>query len=159
LLLIDQCTQLYQSQYQARFPQYSNQDYYHFLKVCQAFSMTGNCITRTVIAENSDEIISSAVLLKNHNRLYLLMNATTQKGRSMAANHFLIDQIIQEFSEENLVFDFEGSERKGIREFYQSFHPENQPYFQVSFNKLPTWQNWIIHTFLKEAGTLIKTSH
>jgi hypothetical protein len=68
----------------------------------------------------------------------------------MAANHFLLDQIIQEFSEENLIFDFEGSERKGIKEFYQSFHPENQPYFQVSFNQLPYWQKWIRQKFFIE---------
>jgi hypothetical protein len=145
--LIGQCINLYQTQYQERFPQYRNQDFHRFLKLCLTFSVTGNCITRTVFAENTAEIISSAVLLKNHNRLYLLMNVTTKKGRSMAANHYLLDQIIQEFSEENLVFDFEGSERKGIQEFYLSFQPENQPYFQVSFNKLPAWLNWIRSKF------------
>ena len=146
-LLIDKTIQLFQKQYQERFPQYRNQDFDRFFALCLSFSSSGNCITRTVVLDKTDDIISSAILLKNHNRLYLIINVITQEGRALAANHFLLDQIIQEFSEENLIFDFEGSEMKGIKEFYQSFHPENQPYFQVSFNKLPTWINWTRNKF------------
>lgn len=149
-LLIEKSIQLFQSQYQERFPQYSNQVFNRFSDACLAFSMTDNCITRTVFTEDGNELLSTAVLLKNHNRLSLVMNATTQKGRTFAANHFLLDQIIQEFCEENLLFDFEGSERKGIKEFYQSFHPVNQPYFQVSFNLLPLWLNWIRNRFFTQ---------
>lgn len=145
--LFEKSIQLFQTQYQERFPQYNSITYNRFQELCLAFEKTGNCITRTAFDETGNEILATAILLKNNNRLSLLMNATTNIGRALAANHFLLDQIIQEFSEENILFDFEGSERKGIKEFYQSFHPDNQPYFHVSFNKLPSLINLIKNKF------------
>ncbi len=140
-LLIENCVSLFQKQYQERFPHLTNESILRFKQICLKFSKDGRCITRTVYAEN--ELVSTAILFNHCHRLYLIMNATNETGRTLAANHFLIDQIIQEFSEEELLFDFEGSEKKGIKAFYESFHPANQPYFQQSYNKLPKWVNWI----------------
>ncbi|MCX6205399.1 MAG: hypothetical protein NTZ19_04010 [Bacteroidetes bacterium] len=146
-LRLEESIHLFQTQYQERFPQFHKVIYTNFLDVCMALSNTNNCISRSVFTENGNEILATAVLLKNSNRLSLIMNATTQTGRTLAANHFLIDQIIQEFSEEKILFDFEGSELKGVKEFYASFHPVNQPYFQVSYNRLPSILNWIRNNF------------
>jgi hypothetical protein len=65
------------------------------------------------------------------------MNTTTTPGRKLKANHFLINNIIKEFSQTNLLFDFEGSDLAGVKEFYQNFGPVNQPYFHYHFNFLP----------------------
>jgi len=51
------------------------------------------------------------------------LNATTEDGRKSAANHFLIDQLIREFCEEEWLLDFEGSDLEGVKHFYQSFIP------------------------------------
>lgn len=147
-LILEESIRLFQTQYEERFPHYHKKIYNNFLHVCIELSRSHNCITRSVFTENGNEILATAVLLKTSNRLTLIMNATTLTGRTLAANHFLIDQIIQEFSEEKLLFDFEGSELKGIKEFYASFHPENQPYFQVHYNRLPSLLNWIRNKFL-----------
>jgi hypothetical protein len=147
-LTIEKSIQLFQMLYRERFPQYHQTDFQHFLSLCLQLSATENCFTRTVLL--NDEMLSTAVILKTENRLFLIMNATTPNGRSVASNHYLIDQVIQEFSEENFVFDFEGSEQKGIKAFYQSFHPINQPYFQVHINQLPAWVNWFKERFFNK---------
>jgi hypothetical protein len=142
-LSVERSIQEFKNQYQDRFHNYKDSDFLRIQEACLAFSKSGNCITRTVYSESNLEMLSTALLLKSKNRLYLLMNATNNQGRIMAANHYLLDQIIHEFSEELLLFDFEGSERKGIQTFYESFRPKNQPYFYIRINQLPYWINMI----------------
>ncbi|MEI7627302.1 MAG: hypothetical protein WCJ80_03630 [Bacteroidota bacterium] len=139
----------FQAQYQERFPHYNFTDYQNLIKVCLELAKNNQCIIRSVHNETTNDPLSIALLLKDNKRLYLLLNTTNTIGRSFAANHFLLDQIIQEFSEENLVFDFEGSEKKGIKEFYESFHPEIQPYYHCRFNNLPFLMNYVRKLFEK----------
>lgn len=133
----------FQAQYQERFPKFNFKVYQNLIKVCLELSKNNQCIIRSAHNDTTNEPLSIALLLKDKNRIYLLLNTTNTIGRSYAANHFLLDQIIQEFCEETLVFDFEGSERKGIKEFYESFHPEIQPYFHCRFNYLPFLLNYV----------------
>jgi hypothetical protein len=65
------------------------------------------------------------------------MNTTTAEGRKLKANHFLLNEVLKEFSGNKMIFDFEGSDLDGVKEFYQNFGPENQPYFHYHFNELP----------------------
>ncbi len=53
------------------------------------------------------------------------------------ANHTLLNEVLKEFSERDLLFDFEGSDLPGVKEFYEYFGPVNQPYFHYHFNYLP----------------------
>jgi hypothetical protein len=46
-------------------------------------------------------------------------------------------EILKEFSGRNLLFDFEGSDLPGVKEFYECFGPIDQPYFHYHFNDLP----------------------
>lgn len=136
-LSIENAIQLFKSYYEDRFPAYNNRDFLQFQNACLKLSIKERCITRTIFLESNHEILATAVLLRSKKRIYLIMNATNPQGKHTSANHYLIDQIIQEFSEEEMLLDFEGSERHGIQSFYEKFHPENQPYFQVRINRLP----------------------
>lgn len=136
-LSIEKAIQLFKTNYEDRFPEYGNRVFFQFQQLCLRFAAIENCITRAIYSKNKQEILATAVLLKTNKRIYLIMNATNPHGRQVAANHFLIDQIIQEFSEEEMLFDFEGSERNGIQTFYENFHPKNQPYYHVKINRLP----------------------
>jgi hypothetical protein len=140
---IEDAIQLFQSQYKDRFPQYGFKVYQNLTNACLELAKRKQCIIRSVQTESSNEPISIALILKDKKRLYLLLNLTNNIGRAFAANHYLLDQVIQEFCEEDILFDFEGSERKGIKEFYESFHPTLQPYFHYRFNNLPFLINWI----------------
>lgn len=142
-LPIESAIQLFKTNYEDRFPEYSNRDFFQFQQVCIKFSILNKCITRTIFSESNKEVLATAILFRSEKRIYLIMNATNPKGRLIAANHYLIDQIIQEFSEEEILLDFEGSETKDIQSFYENFLPKNQPYFHIKINQLPFLVNLI----------------
>lgn len=128
--------QLFRKYYQARMPYVTEDSYKKFTRLCNALYKKQMVLTRAVL-NNEKEILAIALLLKDNKRIYNLMNTTTMPGRKLKANHFLINEIIKEFSHTNLLFDFEGSDLAGVKEFYQNFGPANQPYFHYHFNFLP----------------------
>ena len=114
----------------------SDLDYAHFSELCQLFALKNQCIVRQVMNENGI-LLSAALLLKDERRLYYIINVTTSEGKSFQANHYLTDQIINEFSGTELLLDFEGSNIPGIRIFYEMFGAVNQPYLHWHFNSIP----------------------
>jgi hypothetical protein len=87
---------------------------------------------------NADGVmLSIAIFLKDEKRIYNIMNTTTDAGRDAAANHFLLDNVIREFADQNLLLDFEGSDLPGVKSFYENFGARNQPFNHYHFNRLP----------------------
>ncbi|OIR00733.1 hypothetical protein GALL_172580 [mine drainage metagenome] len=111
-------------------------DYHRFKNLCILLKEKDQCIVRQVKNKNG-EILSAALSLKDNRRIYNIINATTEEGKNINANHFLIDNIIQEFAGQNLLFDFEGSNITGVKNFYKMFGSINQPYFHWHYNNLP----------------------
>ena len=140
---VDFIIDMYKRLYGARFPSVKQKDYLSLKKNCNYLHNTNNLILRTIHLEG--EIIAAIILLKDSNRLYNVASSITQKGRKMSANHFLYNKIIDEFSEQDLIFDFEGSDINGIADFYKSMGPINEKYISVKFNNLP----WFVKLFKK----------
>ena len=97
--------------------------------------MKNKVFTRAVY-NHKNELLSIALFLEHNNRLYNMMNTTTDTGKKVSANHFLFDKIIEEFSNSHYILDFEGSDVIGIKEFYKNFNPINEPYFYYKINNL-----------------------
>ena len=132
---IPQAISTYKNFYADRLVKTTQQDFDHFLNLCLQLNETENCLVRKVL-NNNNELLAIALLLKDDFRIYNIANSTTELGRKTAANHFLIDSILKEFSNSNLIFDFEGSDIEGVKSFYQNFGALNQHYFHWHFNKL-----------------------
>jgi hypothetical protein len=129
--------QLYQAYYGNRLNHVKSKDYQNLIHYCQVDrEKTGSCFTRSVVNDNN-EILAVAVLLKDEKRLYNIANSVSPIGRELHANHYLIYNIIKEFAEQALYFDFEGSVIPGVKEFYKAFGPEEETYFTHQFNNLP----------------------
>ncbi|MES2329349.1 MAG: hypothetical protein V4539_07065 [Bacteroidota bacterium] len=124
---------MYHSQYHERMKHIKEKDYLHFSKLCDHLKDSEHCFARAA-KNNKDEILAIAVFLKDNKRIYNMMNTTTTHGREKEANHFLLNQVLHEFAGQSLLFDFEGSELPGVREFYENFGPMNQPYFHYHYN-------------------------
>lgn len=121
----------------------SETEFMKFCNYCEhAASFNQQCFTRTILNEQK-EIMSTALLLRDNKRIYNILNTTLPAGRSTAANHFLFDQIIQEFSEEPIWLDFEGSSIPGVQYFYQQFGPIKETYFVYHYNHLPFPLNFL----------------
>ena len=128
---IDQYRKLYSS----RFLFVTDKDY-NALKInCNLLQKQHNLILRTACIKG--EIFAAIVLLKDIKRLYNIGGSITEQGRKLRANHFLYNKVIEEFSEQDLILDFEGSDIKGIADFYLSMNPINQKYISIKFNNLP----------------------
>ena len=126
----------YMAHYGNRMPHVKEEHYKNFTNLCRQLESTDQCIIREVKNEKGN-LISSALLLKDANRIYNMMNTNTEIGRQLSANHFLYDCIIKEFAGSKLIFDFEGSDLPGVKSFYENFGPVNQPYFDWHYNNLP----------------------
>lgn len=125
---------MYHSHYNERMKKHiKEKDYKHFSQLCESLHKNKECFARTAKNEQN-EILAMAVFLKDTKRIYNIMNTTTHKGRDKEANHFLLNQVLHEFAGQPLLFDFEGSELPGVREFYEHFGPMNQPYFHYHYN-------------------------
>ncbi|QEC68818.1 hypothetical protein FRZ67_16440 [Panacibacter ginsenosidivorans] len=127
---------MYKELYSKRLKNISLKDYENFEKLCNYLHTQNNTAVRKVVSANN-ELLAVALLLKDKQRLYNLMNSTTGAGRKTEANHFLFDEIFKEFAGSKLLFDFEGSDINSIRKFYEKFDVVNQSYQRLHFNNLP----------------------
>ncbi|WP_205513168.1 hypothetical protein [Longitalea arenae] len=129
--------------YGERLQHITDADYDRLGKVFAYLHKQGRLLVRTVSANG--KLLSSAVLLQDAKRLYLMASVTGAEGRSAGANHFLIDALIREFAGTALILDFEGSDQPGIAHFYKNFGSIDQPYFFYTYNRLP----WPLRLFKK----------
>jgi hypothetical protein len=136
--------QLFKTLYGQRFPNVSRDDYKRLLNVSATLNEKGECLIREV-KDNSGNLLSVALCLIDHRRIYYLLSTTTPEGKTKLANHFLIDNLLREFSSRELFFDFEGSDISGIAHFFKKFGVVDQPYFYYRWNALP----WPLKLFKK----------
>lgn len=132
----------FREQYGARIQQALPADYQRFQQLCEHLQQKEQCLVRSV-RDQQGGLLAIALLLKDSRRVYNLMNTTLPGGRHKEANHWLIDQIIQEFSGQPLLLDMEGSELPGVKNFYGSFGAVAQPYFHYHDNHLPWPLRWL----------------
>lgn len=125
----------YQEQYADRMPHLSNEDFERLAILCKHFCNRNACIVRS-IKDKEGHTLSNALLLKDTRRIYHLLNTTFKEGRTKHSNHRLMDQVLQEFSGNQLLFDFEGSDLPGVKSFYKKFGCHVQPYFHYQRNYL-----------------------
>jgi len=125
--------QHYQQQYAQRMPHLSQEDFARLSELCKFYSERGRCILRSVTTSEGS-VLSDTLLLKDNRRIYHLLNTTFQEGRKVHSNHWLIDQVLREFSNQQLLFDFEGSDLPGVKTFYKKFGGHVQPYFHYRRN-------------------------
>lgn len=127
---------LYKTLYKERMQHVKESDYNNFTKACAHASLNNQLVCREAVDENN-ELVAVALLINDGERLYNLMNTTTEKGRKIAANHFLLNAIIKEHAGKELKLDFEGSDLPGVKAFYENFGAINQPFYAVKYNDLP----------------------
>ncbi|MBX2932323.1 MAG: hypothetical protein KF781_10295 [Chitinophagaceae bacterium] len=117
-------------------------DYTNFHKLLLQLQSQENIIIRKVV-NKENELMSIALLMKDNKRYYNILNTTTEAGRKTEANYFLYNKILQELSNQKMIFDFEGSDLLGVKKFYEKFGAINQPYFLWHYNVLPKPIKWL----------------
>lgn len=132
---IDEAVDVFRELYSERFGEFE-EPFQRLWKLCGYLSESGNLVVRSVRKPNG-ELLAAALLPKDGRRVYNILNSTSPEGKRVEANYFLLSQIWKEFERSGLLFDFEGSDIPGVREFYRKFGAVNQPYLRLGFNRLP----------------------
>jgi len=132
---IEEVIGAFKKEYESRMGIADN-DYKRFCTLCLQLEKKGMAFGRKV-ENDKRETVAVALFLKDGKRIYNIMNTTTAAGRGAKANHYLLTEVIKEFAGQPLLFDFEGSDLPGVKEFYFNFRPAYQPFFHYHFNRLP----------------------
>ena len=114
----------------------SNNNYNRFSQLCSEIKKRAGLLVRKIHSPEG-KLLSTAILFKDNRRIYYILSATNLEGRKMEANYFLLHHLIKEFSNQDLIFDFEGSDIQPIRFFFKKFGAIEQPYTFVKWNRLP----------------------
>jgi len=111
-------------------------DYNNFECLCTILSKEKRLVIRHVYTSD-DEFLAGVLIIKDDNRLINLMQCITPQGKIKSANYFLFNSLIEEFSNQGLLIDFEGSDISGIEKFFRKFTELNQTYTFIKWNNLP----------------------
>jgi len=125
----------YHNTYRHRFTHVTNADFQKLSDLCSILDKKQGLIIREAGFDNNR--MAGAVLFDMDNRIYLMVSVTSPEGRQYKATHFLINEIIREYTGCRKIFDFEGSSLPGVSHFFKSFGAINQPYFFFKHNRLP----------------------
>lgn len=139
----DSAISLYKSLYQQRLPSFSDDDYDRFGRLCKYYLNEKRLFIRLVHNFHSEDPLALILLLKDDRRLYNMASCLLPEGKKKLANYFLLNEVIREFSDKNILLDFEGSDIPGIAYFYEKFSEQNEPYPFIRYNFLPPPLNWI----------------
>jgi hypothetical protein len=132
---------LYKDTYSERFYK-PEEDYNNFLNLCIELK-NKNQVTIRKVSSSEGQLLAIGIFMKDDKRIYKTMTTTLKDGRDQEANHFLLYELIKEYSGQDLIFDFTGSDIPSINSFCRKFGSIEQPYFFAGINHLPF--------FIKEA--------
>lgn len=128
---------LYKELYGNRMPSVTDKDYIQFGELCKRFYKNDRLIIRQVFNLDGEELLAAVILLKDNKRIYNIISCILPQGKKLLANYFLYNELIHEFSDNDLILDFEGSDIPGVSYFYNKFSGDNQQYPFIRFNRLP----------------------
>ena len=128
-------TKNYREQLKLKKAPLSISDYRILQQLCEVLQSKNKLVVRSVYLPDKTWL-ASAILFYDDGRLYNMVNCLSTEGRLKEANYFLYDSIINEFSQQAELLDFEGSDITAIAGFYKKMQPENQPYYFVKYNDL-----------------------
>lgn len=138
---IEEAVSIYQELYGVRM-RLTRQQFSDFADFCRLLKKKDNVLTRKAV-DASGRPQAICMLLKDYHRLYNIMPSTLPEGRLKRANYFLLSEIWKEYAGSGYIFDFEGSDLPGVKEFYRKFGAIRQPYPDIHFNSLPILIRWL----------------
>ena len=81
--------------------------------------------------------LASCAFLFSGNRAYYWLVGNDPESREYGASALLIDTFIRDYAGKDLILDFEGSDDKGVADFYKKFGAAAEPFATIYYNRLP----------------------
>ena len=103
-----------------------------FEQLIKSLSLKKKISIYSLHLENNSEAISSALIRHSKNRRILINSVRNKTEEPQGSFSYLLANIIKENSNQNLIFDFEGSNIAGIQQYYASYNSIIQHYHYFS---------------------------
>ena len=100
---------------------WDNAEYARLERLTAAAIASSNAFVYGIKTSDNDDIICGALFMVNHHRITFLFSGNSKIGKEMQAMSFLIDKVIQKYSSQPFVLDFEGSDDENLAHFYRGF--------------------------------------
>lgn len=98
-----------------------------------------NELGKIYLATKGNDIDGVLFVMTYQHRIINLFGTSNQQGKKCFAMHCILNHIILSNSNRDLILDFEGSDLKGVKEFYKSFGPREFLYPEYFEDRLPFW--------------------
>lgn len=80
------------------------------------------------VSNSTGQWLAQIYCLQTSNRIVKVRAISNKEGKKSCALHVGIDHIIENFSGQDIIFDFEGSSIPGVASFFRGFGPDLKPY-------------------------------
>ena len=110
---------------------WGNAEYARLERLTAAAITSSNAFVYGVKTSDNDDNICGAFFMVSHHRITFLFSGNSKVGKEMQAMSFLIDKVIQKYSGQPFVLDFEGSDDENLAHYYRGFGAQlvNYPSF------------------------------
>jgi hypothetical protein len=93
---------------------------------------------RLYLASSNDlKVVAAVFLIKSFERWILMLTPSTQYGRENRAIYLIINKFIEEHAGQEEILDFEGSNIKGVAEFFEGFGSMASSYKFIKYRRIP----------------------
>ena len=120
-----------------------NLAHYKIIENLMTAALKNNCGIRIGVTNTKNELIASAFFMKTQKNIYFSFGSANAEGKASGAMYLMVDEIIKRYSQQLLLFDFEGSDVEGIGNFNRNFGAKDFVYLRVQKNTLPGIVKWI----------------
>ena len=98
---------------------------------------------RILEARNGKQLMAAALFLYNKDKIIYLFGASSAAGKKLGAMSRLLDAVIRENAGNNIILDFEGSDKASLAKFYAGFGAEQVSYVSLERKNLPWYLKWL----------------
>ncbi len=82
-------------------------------------------------------LVAVGFFVYSNNRACFILSVSSDEGKDLSAMFLLVDEFIKDFSNRNMILDFEGSNIDSIARFYKGFGANQFRYLSIRANNLP----------------------
>lgn len=102
-----------------------------------------NLLIPLAACDEYNKILSSCAFVKVNNRIYYVLGSVNAEGKEKRSMYLIFQHVLKKYAEQNILLDFEGSEKPGIARFFKGFGAVKRSYKELKINNLPFFVRWI----------------
>ena len=134
----------------ALLDKWGDAEYNVLTQLAQVAQKRNHAFMLGVTEKGIGQLICAAIFMKTKERITFLFSGLTEEGKQRQAMTFLLDNVIQQYANQSITFDFEGSDDENLARFYLGFGGHEVKYPSYTFNRLSPlrkallklWKKW-----------------